>query len=44
MAEQWVQMKHPTLPDNPPSTVSRKAFEFVWKPGGWKLYTPKKEN
>ena len=39
----WVQMKHPTLPDHEPATVTRQAFDYVWKAGGWKLVKPPKK-
>jgi hypothetical protein len=42
MAEH-VQMKHPTLPDADPATVTRKQFDNVWKAIGWKLVKPPKK-
>ena len=36
MAE-WVRIKHPDQPDAPPARVSKKAWDWVYKPKGWKL-------
>ncbi len=47
MAEkQWVQMTHPSLAEkgHKPATVTEQSYNETWKPQGWKLYTPKKEN
>lgn len=35
-----VQMVSPTLPDNPPVSVTWFAFTVIWQPRGWVLYTP----
>lgn len=35
MADYWVEIRHPDLPDAPTSVVSRKAFDDVWKAKGF---------
>jgi hypothetical protein len=33
---EFMQMKHPSMPGNPPVRVPRSAFEGFWKPKrGW---------
>ncbi|MFJ5176718.1 hypothetical protein ACIP68_23135 [Streptomyces griseoviridis] len=39
-ADPWVEMTHPNLPDSLPAPALRSAFEQVWEPRGWELYTP----
>ncbi len=34
---EWVSIKDPGQPDAPPARVSKKAWQRVYKPKGWKL-------
>ncbi len=39
---EWVQMTHPEVhvnEDVPPATATQEAFDEVWSPRGWVLYT-----
>ena len=36
---EWVQIKHPDLPNAKPATVSKKSWVNAWKREGWKLVT-----
>lgn len=33
----WVQMKHPNIPDAQPAVATREAFDEVWKDKGWNV-------
>ena len=39
---EWVQIKNPEQPKAPDTTVSKKAWDRVYKQRGWKLVKPAK--
>jgi hypothetical protein len=42
--DDFVEMRHPTLPDNAPVRVARSSFENAWQKRGWVLAsTPEKQ-
>ena len=40
MAEQWIKMSHPNLPDNDPVDVTFTAFINLHEKKGWKAVQP----